>query len=172
MTFTPAGNVQWITLWKPSHHLHQSPFPSQRKVQWHPGAEKHQLAHYRTAWVQGAQFMPFGPQLSYHKSAALLALCFPMKMDHVHCVPSTSLPHCFILGTHTLNASHKTQPRKPWQKFYVGVQRASMPSLVTSLGPQPLLLLLPSLANTTPTVWHLVWTTSDPILKFFFKKKI
>lgn len=39
MAFTPPGNLQWVTLWKPSHYLCQPPFPSQRKAQWHCGAE-------------------------------------------------------------------------------------------------------------------------------------
>lgn len=174
MTLTPAGHVQRVTLWKPSHHLRQSPFPSQRKVRWHFGAEKHQLAHSRTAWVQGAQFMPFGLQLSI--SAGMLALYIPMRMDSVPWVhpPSTVVSSCPCWVHKHWMPHRKLSPKKPWQKICCGVQQASVLSLVTSLDPEPL-PLLPGLGNTTPRVSHTLAPSAgcfrSNFIFFFFQKE-
>lgn len=109
MCFTPAGNV---TLWKPSHHLYQSPFPSQRKAQWHSGAEQHQLAHCTTAWVQAARFMPFGLQLipQIYRSAGLVLSRADGLSVHP---PSTAVPHCFCWVHKHWMPHRKLTPKNP-----------------------------------------------------------
>lgn len=102
--------------------------------------------------------MPCGLQLSYHKTAGLLAL-----FSHADgfCALGAPTKHSWtalllLLPTQTLHASQKIKPSKTLAEFCGGVQQTSMSSLVTSLDPQPLPLLFPSLGlgSTAPTVSH------------------
>lgn len=104
MAFTPPGNMQWVTLWKPSHYLCQSPFPSQRKARWRCGARG-------ISWLIARQLESKGHNsftLDYIRATTgllvCLALCFPVQMDFVSWVhpPHVSIPRCFMLARHTM----------------------------------------------------------------------
>lgn len=156
MTFIPAGHVQWATFWKPSNHRHQSPFPNPGNVQWHSGAEKHQFGSLQDS---------LDPRSTIHAlctTAELAQICRPAGAVLSHadgfCVlgapPSTTVPHCFCWVHKHWMFHRKQSPKRPWQKFYGGVQQTSMSSLVSSLDTKPLPVILPSLGSTTLTVSH------------------
>lgn len=119
--------------------------------------------------------MPCGLQLSYYKSAGLLALF--SHADGFCALGAPTKHRCItllLLPTQTLPHT-KLSPQKPWQKFFGGVQQTSMSSLVTSLDPQPLPLLLPTLGSTAPTVSHTLVpgvAASDQFLFFFFRQRL
>lgn len=80
-----------------------------------------------------------------------------------------------LLGTQTLDASQKTNPQKTLPEILWWCITSVMWSLVTSLGPQALPLLLPSLDNTTPAVSHTLAPSLGcfrSVCFFLFRKRL
>lgn len=124
MAFTLPGNMQWVTPWKSSHYLCQSSFPSQRKAQWHCGAEGHQLAHCKRATIHSLWTTSELPQIywsAWHGAFPCRWTLCPKE----HSL-SVSIPHYFMLDRHAEGASQKAKPRNPWQKFCHGTYQASI----------------------------------------------